>query len=342
MDGGTEKRPVIALPVGDPNGIGPEIALMAATDPAVLAACVPVLIADPAVIHLTATRLGLQGELSVAVSDGRLLVKLVNSLDDGPEPGAVTAKAGAATVAYAREAIRMAEDGAAAAVVAGPHNETAVAKAGIPFSGYPGLLAEATGTEPDAVFLMLVTPRFRIVHATLHIGLRAALDSLAIEKVANAIRAADTALKRMGIAVPRIAVMGINPHAGEGGLFGEEDETITGPAVAAAREEGIAAEGPGGADLLLQENAHDAYIAMYHDQGHIPAKLEGRGAALGISIGAPVLFSTVAHGSAHDIAGTGSADPSAFKGALLKMAGILGSAPAAEAKGRIEANADRV
>ena len=250
-------------------------------------------------------------------------------------PGAVTAEAGAAAVAYARAAIRLVESREAQAVVAGPHNETAIARAGIPFAGYPQLLAETTGTDPEDVFLMLIGPRLRIVHATLHVGLRQALDSLTTEKVLSALRAAHGALRRIGIERPRIAVCGINPHAGEGGLFGNEDAEITAPAVARANAEGIAADGPRGADLLLQECEHDAYIAMYHDQGHIPIKLEGRGNAFGISIGAPVLFGTVAHGSAHDIAGTGRADPAAFAVALTGMAQLLagpgiadGTAPA--------------
>ncbi len=319
-------RPAIAVPVGDPNGIGPEIALQSAANSDVLNALKPIVVADPAVIESTAARLGLEGRLSALLAEGRVALAPVEALKGAPEPGAVAAEAGAASVAYARAAIRLAEAGGAGgaqAAVAGPHNETAVALAGIPFTGYPQLLAETTGTDPGDVFLMLASPRFRIVHATLHVGLRQALASLTPEKVLSALRAADSALRRMGIARPRIAVCGIDPHAGEGGLFGADDETITAPAVVRACNEGIAADGPKGADLLLQENAHDAYIAMYHDQGHIPAKLDGRGAALGLSIGAPVLLATVAHGSAHDIAGTGRADPAPFADALVRMAELL-------------------
>ena len=315
--------PAIAVPVGDPNGIGPEIALQSAANPDVLNALKPIVVADPAVIESTAARLGLEGRLSALLAEGRVALAPVEALKGAPEPGAVTADAGAAAVAYARAAIRLAEAGGAQAAVAGPHNETAVALAGIPFTGYPQLLAETTGTDPGDVFLMLASPRFRIVHATLHVGLRQALDSLTPEKVLSALRAADSALRRMDIARPRIAVCGIDPHAGEGGLFGADDREITAPAVERAKAGGIAADGPKGADLLLQENAHDAYIAMYHDQGHIPAKLDGRGAALGLSIGAPVLFATVAHGSAHDIAGTGRADPAPFADALVRMTELL-------------------
>ena len=316
------------MPVGDPNGIGPEIALKSATSADVLQVLKPVIVADPTVIEATAGRLGLEDRLSALLAAGSVTLSPVEALTGALTPGvltpgAVTAAAGAAAVAYARAAIRLVESREAQAVVAGPHNETAIAKAGIPFAGYPQLLAETTGTDPEDVFLMLVGPRLRIVHATLHVGLRQALDSLTPEKVLSALRAAHGALRRIGIDRPRIAVCGINPHAGEGGLFGNEDAEITAPAVARATAEGIAADGPRGADLLLQECEHDAYIAMYHDQGHIPIKLEGRGNAFGISIGAPVLFGTVAHGSAHDIAGTGCADPAAFAVALTGMAQLL-------------------
>ena len=325
------------MPVGDPNGIGPEIALMSAISADVLKVVKPVIVADPTVIEATAGRLGLEDRLSALLAEGSVALSPVEALTGAPTgaltlgvltpgvltPGAVTAAAGAAAVAYARAAIRLVESRGAQAVVAGPHNETAIARAGIPFAGYPQLLAETTGTDPEEVFLMLIGPRFRIVHATLHVGLRQALDSLTPEKVLSALRAAHGALRRIGIDRPRIAVCGINPHAGEGGLFGNEDAEITAPAVARANAEGIAADGPRGADLLLQECEHDAYIAMYHDQGHIPIKLEGRGNAFGISIGAPVLFGTVAHGSAHDIAGTGCADPAAFAVALTGMAQLL-------------------
>ena len=319
------ERPVIAVPVGDPNGVGPEIALKSAVSPDILNVLKPVIVADSKVIEATAARLGLAGRLDRTIAEDRVALSPVEAMKGAPKPGAVEAEAGAAAVAYARAAIRLAEAGGAQAVVAGPHNETAVALAGIPFAGYPQLLAETTGTDPDDVFLMLASPRFRIVHATLHTGLRVALDSLTMDRVLSALRAADAALRRFGVARPRIAVCGIDPHAGEDGLFGNDDETVTAPAVVRACNEGIAADGPRGADLLLQENAHDAYIAMYHDQGHIPAKLDGRGAALGLSIGAPVPFATVAHGSAHDIAGTGQADPAPLTGALIRMATLLGS-----------------
>jgi 1,2-dihydroxy-3,5-cyclohexadiene-1,4-dicarboxylate dehydrogenase len=317
-----DTRPRLALPLGDPNGIGPEIAIKAALDPALRAAARLALVGDRGVVELSAQQLGCAGELRKLLSDGAIVLDDV-ATGVRPEPGAVSADAGRATVAYAKHAIALVTRGAADAVVAGPHNETTVARAGIAFSGYPGLLAEATGTAPDEVFLMLVSPRLKIVHVTLHMGLRAALDAITPARIAAAARAADRALRFFGIEKPRIGICGINPHAGENGLFGGEDEAVVRPAVAAIAREGIAADGPLGADLALAEGKHDAYLAMYHDQGHIPIKLQGRGNSFGVSIGAPVLLSTVAHGSAHDIAGKGIADATALKTTIKQLAEVL-------------------
>lgn len=306
-------RPRLALAVGDPNGIGPEI---------VLRACAAVDIADitvvgeRAVLAFYADRLGLP--LPQAIHEPGTATDV--------RPGVVAADAGRATIAAAEAAIRLAQAGAVEAVVAAPHNETAVNRAGIPFDGYPSLLARATDTDPDAVFLMLVGPRHRIVNVTLHVALRRALDLLTADRIMAAARAADAACRRFGIARPRIGVCGINPHAGEGGLFGSEDDEIVAPAIARAQADGIDVAGPVGADVLLAEGGFDAYLAMYHDQAHIPIKLAGRGNSYGLSIGAPVLFATVAHGSAHDIAGRGRGDPAALIGVLTQVAATLRSA----------------
>lgn len=316
-------RPRLAVPLGDPNGVGPEIAIKAVLDPKVRAAALPILVGDRSALDLYAARLACERELRALIQSGDAAFEQVESLMQPPRPGCIEADAGRAMLAYARRAIAMAVSGEADAVVAAPHNETAVARAGIAFSGYPGLLAEATGTDPDKVFLMLVSRRFRIVHVTLHMALRAALEAITCARVLDAARAADKALRALGVARPRIGVCGINPHAGEGGLFGDEEERILRPALDAARREGIEVDDPAGADVLLAEGRHDGYLAMFHDQGHIAVKLEGRGNAFGLSIGAPVLLSTVAHGSAHDIAGTGRADATALKSTLRQLAGVL-------------------
>jgi 4-hydroxy-L-threonine phosphate dehydrogenase PdxA len=301
----------IAVAIGDPNGIGPEIAVMAALN------CVggpiePVLVGDGFVIDAYARRLA---------GDAKLHVYPVQALEAAAfSPGTLDARAGAATVAYARAAVRLAQEGQVQAVVGCPHSETAIQRAGIRFSGYPALLAELTGTSEERVFLMLVAAGLRIAHATLHESVASALARMTVERVVAAGRAAVDSVRRLGVPRPRLGVFGINPQAGENGLFGDDDERITKPAVARLRALGIAADGPTGGDLLLAARAHDVYLAMFHDQGHIPVKLLSPLRASALSIGTPLLFSSVGHGCAHDIAGKGVADPTGVLETLALLA----------------------
>ena len=209
-------------------------------------------------------------------------------------------------------------------MVAAPQNETAIARAGIAFDGHPSFVARATGTDPDAVYLMLCVGCTRIVHATLHRSVRQALEQITRDNIGRAIRATDRTLQQLGIAVPRIAVSGLNPHAGEGGLFGREEIEVIAPAIAEAAAQGIAVAGPFGADTMLQMPGYDAFVVMLHDQGHIAAKLIAPNAVAAMTIGTPILFASVAHGSAHDIAGRGVASPAAMIAALLRLAHVRG------------------
>ena len=302
----------IAIAIGDPNGIGPEIAVKASVRPP--AGVEAVLVGDAFVIehyrrkHANGTRPG--------VAAVEVLPR------DAFVPGTMDPRAGAATVAYVREAVRMAQAGEVDAVIACPQSETAITRAGIPFSGYTGLVADLTGTPRERAFLMLVAAGLRIAHVTLHESVRDALARMTPELVAAAGAAAVEAVRRLGIAAPRLGVFGINPHAGEDGLFGDEDERITRPAVAHLREQGIAADGPTGADLLLGQRRHDVYLAMFHDQGHIPVKLLSPLRSSALTIGTPVLFSSVGHGCAYDIAGKGMAEPASVSETLT----LLGNA----------------
>lgn len=302
----------LALAIGDPNGIGPEIAVKAVAK-LTRAGAEIVLVGDRHVIEDCQSRFGCGVEVPLSPVDA--LPR------DAYQPGTLDARAGAATVAYVRAAVRLFDEGAVQGVVACPHSETAINRAGIAFSGYAGLIAELTGTAKDRVFLMLVAAGLRIVHATLHEGTRAALQRLSIELVVAAGEAAASALRQLGIDDPMIGIFGINPHAGEDGLFGDEDERITKPAAAALGAGGIRVRGPIGADLLLSERKQDAYIAMFHDQGHIPIKLLSPLRASALSIGSPVLFSSVAHGCGFDIAGRGLADPTGIEEALALIGG---------------------
>ncbi len=212
-------------------------------------------------------------------------------------------------------------DGEVEAVVAAPQTETAIKLAGIDFDGYPSFVARCTGVAAEDAFLMICFDSTRIVHATLHVSLREAIGLVTGERITAVIQAADTALRRIGIAGPRLAVSGLNPHASEGGLFGTEENEIIAPAIAASRERGIDVDGPFGADTMFHQTGYDAFIVMLHDQGHIAAKLQARNRTAGLTIGTPVLFSSVAHGSGLDIAGKNLASPAAVIEAVERLAG---------------------
>jgi 4-hydroxy-L-threonine phosphate dehydrogenase PdxA len=167
--------------------------------------------------------------------------------------------------------------------------------------------------------MMLCCGDLKIAHCTLHRSVRQAIEEITSERVDRAIRATDAALKRLGIASPKIVVSGLNPHAGEGGLFGREEIEIIKPAIDAAAGAGIAVTGPFGADIMFHMKSVDAFVVMLHDQGHIAAKLLAPNAAVAMSIGSPILFASVAHGTGHDIAGKGVASPAAMIDAVLRL-----------------------
>lgn len=327
-------KPIIAITTGDSAGIGPEIALKAALDPAVCAACRPILVSDQALVerHAKACRIGVDLRPIARVSDadwsnGRLSVLVC------PQPeaavlafGVTDAASGRASLAFARRAIHAALAGEVDAVVAAPQNETAIALAGIPFDGHPSFVARETGSDENDVYMMLCVGALKIAHTTLHQSVRQAIASITHDKVFSVIRATDRALQRLGIEQPRIAVSGLNPHAGEDGLFGSEEVEIIRPAIDAAAARGYGVVGPFGADTMFHRQDVDAFIVMLHDQGHVPAKLLAPHATIALTIGTPIPFSSVAHGSAHDIAGRGIADPKAMIEAVLLLSKVTGNA----------------
>lgn len=307
----------LALAAGDPNGIGPEIALkaLAALDEE-----------DRARITLFGPRAVL--ERAAAVCKLEVLLPALRHVEAGTladgaaQWGEISAAAGASTIASGTAALQACRAGEFDAVIACPHNETAIHQAGINFSGYPSLVANVCGVPQDEVFLLLVGGGLRIVHVTLHESVRMALDRITPELVQHAVCAGARACGLLGIANPSIGVFGINPHASEGGLFGAEDAQIVVPAMAALRAEGFQVDGPHGADMLLSQRKHDLYVAMLHDQGHIPIKLLAPNAASALSIGSDALLSSVGHGSAMDIAGKGIADPTALLRTIALLSGV--------------------
>jgi 4-hydroxythreonine-4-phosphate dehydrogenase len=322
------EKATIAIATGDPAGIGPEISIKAALDPAVREVCHPIVVSDASVIARHAKTCGIKADIRTVQRIGdavwaaeRLNVFNCPVADAGKiELGTNSAASGRASLAFASAAIKVALAGEVDAVVAAPQNETSIALAGIKFDGHPSFVARATGTDVNDVYLMLCFGERRIVHVTLHQSVREAIASITREKIARAIRATDRALRRLGIDKPKICVGGLNPHAGEDGLFGREEIEIIRPAIDVAAAEGISVAGPFGADIMFHRQGFDAFLVMLHDQGHIAAKLVAPNAIAAMTVGTPILFSSVAHGSAHDIAGKGIANPAAMIEAILRLA----------------------
>jgi len=288
-------KPKVAIATGDPAGIGPEICIKAARDPRVTAICRPVLFGSGQIM-------GMHGDVT-----GLDIVEVEQAR---PRLGAIAPEHGRAALAAAERAIRAAMSGECAAVVGAPHTEASIHAAGIAFDGYPSFVARVTGVPEDDAVLMLClnhdAREVRIAHVTLHTSVARALTAITLAKVLKTLRAAHAYLGG-----GRIAVSGVNPHAGEGGAFGREEIDIVEPAIKAARREGIAVDGPFGADTLFQRGEYDAFVVMLHDQGHVAAKLLAPHRVAAVTIGTPVLFSSVGHGSALDIAGQGRANPDA-------------------------------
>jgi 4-hydroxythreonine-4-phosphate dehydrogenase len=310
------RKPRVAIALGDPAGIGPEIALKAALDESVRAICDPILFGDSGVLIEHARACGLEESLY------RLVLVTRHQLAPGELAiGKIAAAHGRAALDSARAAIEAALAAEVDAVIAAPQTEAAIKAAGIEFDGYPGFVARCTGVAPEDAFLMLCFDDVRIVHVTLHVSLRRALELVTRERVERALYAADAALRRIGMGAPRLAVAGVNPHASEGGLFGTEEAEVIAPAIAAACAAGVQADGPFGADTMFHKAGYDAFVVMYHDQGHIAAKLRAFDRTAGMTIGTPIVFSSVAHGSALDIAGRNKANPRAMVEAVRRVVG---------------------
>jgi 4-hydroxythreonine-4-phosphate dehydrogenase len=318
----------VAISIGDPAGIGPEVALKAALDPRVRAVAKPLLVGDAGFIAMhaklcslapnlrvfkTATAIDWQADGVAVLDPGNLGGELII--------GKVAASHGRAAYAAVKLATETALTGAVDAVVAAPITETSIRDAGIAFDGNPSFLARCAGVAEADVFLMHCFDDIRIVHTTLHVGVARAVQLITEERVRKVVAETDRTLRRLGVASPRLAVSGLNPHAGEDGMFGDEEIRIIAPALAASRATGINADGPFGADTMFHRKGYDAFIVMIHDQGHITSKLLAPNRIAGLAIGTNVLFSSVAHGSALDIAGTNQANPAGMVEAVLRLAG---------------------
>jgi len=237
--------------------------------------------------------------------------------------GKIHAAHGRAALDSAETAIRGALQGKYQAVVAAPHTESAIHAAGFEFDGYPSFVAKLAGLAPEDGILMLCFEHqgreVRIAHVTLHASVSKALGLISEKTVFKTVKAVAEALKQLGIENPKIAVGGVNPHAGEGGLLGDEEKRFIVPAIQNAKGQNLDVDGPFGADTLIQRAGYDAYVVMLHDQGHMAAKLLAPNRIAALTIGTPVLFSSVAHGAALDIAGKNRADAGAMVEAITRV-----------------------
>jgi len=328
--------------MGDPGGIGPEICVKALAVPEIYGLCRPLVIGDAEILR-DAVRfcgLGLGVRACTGAADGRYQAGAIDVLDLANLPlaslrlGTVTAAQGKASFEYVARAIALALANEVAGTVTAPINKAALNAGGCHYAGHTEIYGDLTKT-PDYT-MMLVEGNFRVTHVSTHVSLREACERVKTARVLKVIELTDAAVRRLGIPEPRIAVAGLNPHCGEGGLFGTEDDAEIAPAVAAARRAGILTEGPLPADTLfskLRGGLYDAVVAMYHDQGHIPTKLLGfhydartgtwgQMAGVNITLGLPIVRTSVDHGTAFDRAGAGTANPQSMLDAI-RLAALL-------------------
>jgi 4-hydroxythreonine-4-phosphate dehydrogenase len=333
------KPPPLLVTMGDPVGIGPEVIVKAARGGELADA---VVLADPAVLRRAAAGggpplvvLDLPRE---SVPPDSLAIWPVPGLPDGLAElpwGRVDARAGSAAARCIEAAVALVQAGQGCAIVTAPIHKEALAAAGVRFPGHTEMLqALARPDNPPPVRMMLANPELRVVLATIHVSLRDAIAALNFETVLSTIRIAHESARAWGQRQPRIAVAGLNPHAGEGGLFGDEELRFIGPAVRAAQAEGIAASGPYAPDTVFmraRRGDFDLVVAMTHDHGLIPVKYLGVEQGVNVTLGLPFVRTSPDHGTAFDIAGSGRADPASLV-AALKMARELAQA----ARGRPE------
>ena len=316
MSDPSNTRPLLAITLGDPAGIGPEIILKALAHEAVFERCRPLVIGDRRILDRAAewveSELPIVDVASPAESlyrPGTVSLLDLHNADPAECPvGVESAPAGRAAVEYVLRAADLAMAGEVDAVVTAPLNKAAMHMAGFHYPGHTELLAERTGA--GKITMLLTGPNLRVVHVSMHVGLEEAIGRVTPQRVEETILLAAQACQALGIDRPRIAVAGLNPHASEGGLFGNQEATAIVPGVQAARARGLDVSDPQPPDtvfLRATKGHYDIVVAMYHDQGHIPMKLLAFDSGVNVSIGLPIIRTSVDHGTAFDIAGKGIA-----------------------------------
>ncbi len=320
-----ERKPLIVITMGDPAGVGPEIIAKVIDSGELSGLCRPVVIGDAAVMKKIVEDLrlsvGIRAITSLGDADpqpGRLDVLSLNLVNlSSHRWGSPDASSGVAVVAYIKRAVELTLSGAADAIVTAPISKAMMNAAGYHYAGHTELLADLTHTAEYG--MLFVGGGLRVILATIHVALKDVPGLINTGSLLKTLRLAHLAMRSFGIERPRIGVAALNPHAGEGGLFGNEEQDLLLPAVIKARAEGINASDPMPADTLFykaRNNYFDIVVAMYHDQGLAPLKMIAFGNAVNVTVGLPIIRTSVDHGTAYDIAGKGCADPASLLEAL--------------------------
>lgn len=341
------EKPILAITMGDPSGSGPEITAKALAGHPVDDLCRPLVIGDSAMLEKALEWCGLTGKAQVRpvrqVEDARFQHGIINVYEMGlADPGSlvmgkISAEAGEAAFQYVVKAIELAMDKTVHGTVTNAISKEAINAAGHHYSGHTEIYADYTHTKSYA--MMLCHHDLRVIHVSTHVSLRDACDRVRRERVLEVIRLADQACRELGISVPRIAVAGLNPHCGENGLFGTEEEQEIRPAVLQAVSEGLAVEGPLPADSIFSKALggwYDIVVVMYHDQGHIPLKTVGfvydrekqawsAVEGINVTLGLPIIRVSVDHGTAYEHAGRGTANELSLLNAIAYGAQTAGN-----------------
>ncbi|MBT0651838.1 4-hydroxythreonine-4-phosphate dehydrogenase PdxA [Geomobilimonas luticola] len=337
------KRPIIAVTMGDPTGIGPEIIARALRDSEVLLSCRHLVLGDLSAMERALAITGEPSRIEVLdhgmppVDDrpDRIYLRPLSYLSPADMVfGAPSPASGAAMYDYITTAAKLCLAGAVAGMATAPINKEALNRAGHHYPGHTELLAELTGTEQFV--MMLAGDRLRVALVTIHEALADVPRLVTFDRVLSTIRTTHRDVNRYFSANPRLAVLSLNPHCGEGGLFGAEETRVISPAIAAARAEGIDAVGPLSADTLFHfaaQGGYDAVVCMYHDQGLIPLKLLHFDDGVNVTLGLPIIRTSVDHGTAYDLAGTGKANFRSMVAAILMAARMASVRDRGQGKG---------
>ena len=336
-DAAHARRPRIAITMGDPAGIGPEVVLKAVAEERVRRVCIPIIVGDAQLLAHTARTLDLQcgydivrrGEPLPETSDP--VIFHLDNISGHVEPGVESGAAGRAAAEYIEAAVELCAAGQVDAIATAPINKRALFLGGYSFPGHTEFLAHLTNAEECA--MAFVAANLRIVLISTHVPLAEAIRLVERPRIERVVRLTERELRRWGIARPRLAVAALNPHGAEGGLFGVEEAAEIAPAVAGCRDEGIDVAGPFSADTIFlraSRGEFDAVVACYHDQAMIPVKCLSFGEAVNVTLGLPFIRTSVDHGTAFDIAGKGLAEHSSMVAAITLAAELARTEPSGQ------------